>query len=134
MAGSHAAGFARFRRQRIATMETTRAGAALALPVKQRGAEGQDAVERGGKRASLLLSVMNSRSVWLAWCQSTPSRWLSGAPLASSTTQPQGWCADSRRHDLVAAGATVHAQGGTGKAQGSGWRLRSQRSASNSSS
>jgi hypothetical protein len=32
----------------------------------------------GEKRASLLRRVMNSRSVALVWCQSTPSRWIQG--------------------------------------------------------
>jgi hypothetical protein len=53
---------------------------------------------------------MNIKAVWLGWCQSTPSRWLRGAPLASSTTQAQGWCAASGRHDLGARILAVHAQ------------------------
>jgi hypothetical protein len=58
---------------------------ALAFPVEQGGAEGQVAVAGGGeKRASLLRRVMNSRSVALAWCQITPSRWIQGESVLST--------------------------------------------------
>ena len=80
----------------------------------------------GANRASLLLSVMNIKAVWLGWCQSTPSRWLRGAPLASSTTQAQGWCAASGRHDLGARILAVHAQRhwqGPGQRQRPGQRV-----------
>ncbi len=40
----------------------------------------------GEKRASLLLRVMNSRSVRLGSCQSTPSRWIQGVVVQDPET------------------------------------------------
>jgi hypothetical protein len=57
--------------------------AELLLSLSQWNREGPRARSRkrvlGKKRASPLRRVMNSRTVLLGWCQSTPSRWLRGA-------------------------------------------------------
>jgi hypothetical protein len=53
--------------------------------------------------------VMNSRSVALAWCQSTPSQWIQGDSVLS-TPKAAGFSVAVGRLDFGAAVAAVHAQ------------------------
>ena len=84
--------------------------AVVVLWLSQWNREGPRARVRveGEKRASLLLRVMNNRSLWLGSCQRTPSRWIQGAS-SRRIPKPPGFCEAVGGFDLGTAVAAVHA-------------------------